>query len=82
MVPSSILATYLTAVTDGNNCQQWLNLTDQTLQGYLLAASDAITLLMQKNGSYHDPSILAHKHPKTLTMILEIIRQWATWSTP
>jgi hypothetical protein len=78
----SILAAYVTAVADGNNCQMHTNLTDQSLRGYLSAASDAITMLTPHTCSYLDPSTIAQKRPKTLPTISQIIHQRAAWSAP
>jgi hypothetical protein len=41
-----------------------------------------ITLLASKPCSYLDPSTLSMKHPKTLPMISEILRQRLSWTTP
>jgi hypothetical protein len=78
----SLLAAYLSSVAAGDNCQNNKNLTDQTLRGYVSAASNATTLLTSKPCSYLDPSTLSSKRTKTLPMISKIFRQRSSWTTP
>jgi hypothetical protein len=78
----SILAAYLQAVVDGDNCNRLTTLADGSLRGYLSAATDAITILTSKPCSYIDPITLGTKRPKTLPMISELLRQRVAWKTP
>jgi hypothetical protein len=72
----------LTAVAAGDNLQQLPSLTAKTLNGYLSTAGATITFVTNQPCSYHDPSTIANKRPKTHPMIAEILRQRSTWRVP